>query len=120
VKIMAEPDTPSEADPLDALRRKVDAAQKDRAARTAANEAAPSAASLAMRISGVFGAAILVGAGIGYGIDVLAKTKPWGLTIGLSLGFAAAIVNVVRAVRTYNAEHPVDPNAPRIEDEDEK
>jgi hypothetical protein len=29
-------------------------------------------------------------------------------------------VNVVRAVRTYNAEHPVDPNAPRIEDEDEK
>lgn len=112
---MADPDPSSEAERLDALRRKVAEAQAKRAPKK--EEAPQSAASLALRIGGEFGAAILVGAGIGYGADFLLKTQPWGLVIGLCLGFAAAVVSVVRAANAYNAQNPVDPNAPRAPDE---
>jgi ATP synthase protein I len=116
---MAELDPPTEAERLEALRRKVDAARSERAAKEQAAEPPPTAANLGLRIGGEFGAAILVGAGIGYGVDVLFQTKPWGLAVGLGFGFAAAIVSVVRAVRSYNGAHPADANAaPVVDDED--
>ena len=51
----------------------------------------------AMKLSSEFIAAIIVGVGLGWGIDHLAGTSPFGLIIFLILGFAAGVVNVMRA-----------------------
>jgi ATP synthase protein I len=78
-----------------------------------------SAASLAFRFGGEFGAAVIVGALLGYGIDFFVHTGPWGLIIGLVLGFATGVVNVVRTAASFNSANPPDPNAPTIPDDDD-
>lgn len=50
----------------------------------------------AMKISSEFIAGIVVGALIGWSIDQVAATSPWGLIIFLMLGFAAGVLNVLR------------------------
>ena len=52
---------------------------------------------LAMRLSSEFIAGVVVGGAIGYGIDSIAGTSPWGLIVFLLLGFVAAVVNVMRS-----------------------
>lgn len=51
----------------------------------------------AMRLSSEFIAAIFVGAGLGYLVDTLAGSSPWGMIVLLFLGFGAGILNVLRA-----------------------
>ncbi|WEX08128.1 AtpZ/AtpI family protein [Chelativorans sp. AA-79] len=51
----------------------------------------------ALRLSSEFIAGILVGAGLGWFIDRMAGTSPWGLIIFLLLGFGAGILNVLRS-----------------------
>ena len=51
----------------------------------------------ALRLSSEFIAGILVGAGIGYLIDRLAGTAPWGMIVFLLLGFVAGVLNVLRS-----------------------
>ncbi len=51
----------------------------------------------ALRLSSEFIAGVVVGAAIGYGVDALFGTSPWGLIIFLLLGFGAAVLNVMRA-----------------------
>lgn len=51
----------------------------------------------AMKISSEFIAGIIVGALIGWVIDYWAGTSPFGLIVFLLLGFAAGILNVLRA-----------------------
>ncbi len=51
----------------------------------------------ALRLSSEFVAAILVGAGLGWFFDRLAGTSPVGLIVLLLLGFAAGVLNVMRA-----------------------
>lgn len=51
----------------------------------------------AVKISSEFIAGVLVGAGIGYLLDTIAGTAPWGMIVFLLLGFAAGILNVMRS-----------------------
>jgi ATP synthase protein I len=51
----------------------------------------------AMRLSSEFIAAIFVGAGLGYLVDTLAGSSPWGMIVFLFLGFGAGVLNVLRA-----------------------
>ncbi|MCK5745731.1 MAG: AtpZ/AtpI family protein [Oricola sp.] len=51
----------------------------------------------ALKLSSEFIGGILVGAGIGYLIDRLAGTSPWGMIVFLLLGFVAGILNVLRS-----------------------
>ena len=51
----------------------------------------------AFRLSSEFIAGVVVGAGIGYLVDKFFNTSPWGLIVFLLLGFAAAVLNVMRA-----------------------
>ncbi|WP_309083598.1 AtpZ/AtpI family protein [Chelativorans sp.] len=51
----------------------------------------------ALRLSSEFIAGVLVGAGLGWFIDRIAGTSPWGLIIFLLLGFGAGILNVLRS-----------------------
>lgn len=83
---------------LDRLSRELDAERRDRA--TA--EGSPRSASgtdfaHALRLASEFVAGVLVGAALGWGVDRLAGTSPWGLIGFLLLGFAAGVLNVVRA-----------------------
>ena len=51
----------------------------------------------ALRLSSEFIAAVIVGAALGWVLDKWAGTSPWGLIVFLLLGFAAGVVNVMRA-----------------------
>jgi ATP synthase protein I len=49
------------------------------------------------QLSGEFVAGILLGGGAGWAIDYFAGISPWGLIVGLLLGFAAGTLNVMRS-----------------------
>jgi ATP synthase protein I len=51
----------------------------------------------AFKLSSEFIAGIAVGLGIGWLVDRLAGTSPWGLIVFLLLGFGAGILNVLRS-----------------------
>jgi ATP synthase protein I len=57
----------------------------------------PSALARGLRLSAEFVAGILVGAGIGWLLDRGLGTSPWGMIVFLLLGFAAGVLNVMRA-----------------------
>src|ERR1700740_2235909 len=56
-----------------------------------------SAMALGFRLSSELVGGVLVGAAIGWGIDRLLSTSPFGLIVCLLLGLAAGVVNVVRS-----------------------
>lgn len=56
-----------------------------------------SGAALAFRLGAEFVSGVLVGSLIGYGIDWLVSIKPFGLIIGTLVGFAAGVMNMLRA-----------------------
>ncbi|WP_439273645.1 AtpZ/AtpI family protein [Pseudochrobactrum sp. HB0163] len=58
----------------------------------------------AVKLSSEFIAGIVAGAGLGWFIDQVAGTTPWGLIIFLFLGFGAGILNVLRSAG-YVAEN---------------
>lgn len=111
---MADKKPPEDA--LSDLRRRVDAARGEGGSMSSQPT---SPAGLAMRFGGEFGAAIIVGALLGYGADYFLHSSPWGLVIGFGLGFVAGIVNVVRVAQSFNKANPPDPNAPSIPDDDD-
>ncbi len=65
------------------------------------------------RLASEFVAGTLVGGLIGYGIDWLLGTLPFGLIFFLLLGFGAGILNMARAARRAPpATDRLDPNPP--------
>ena len=62
-----------------------------------ASSSGPSAIGQAFRASTEFMAGVIVGGGVGWGIDKGLGTSPWGLIVFLMLGFAAGIYNVMRS-----------------------
>ena len=71
------------------------------------------------RLASEFAAAIIVGAGLGYLIDMVLPTRPWGMVVLLLLGFAAGVLNVVRAAKEMNAATAVPADTPALRDDDE-
>jgi ATP synthase protein I len=53
-----------------------------------------------LRLSSELVAGVLVGAVIGWAIDRSIGISPWGLIVFVLLGFAAGVLNVIRAART--------------------
>ena len=53
----------------------------------------------AMKLSSEFIAGVLVGAGLGWGIDRVFDISPWGLIVFLMLGFGAGVLNVLRSAK---------------------
>jgi ATP synthase protein I len=71
------------------------------------------------RLASEFAAAIIVGAGLGYLIDSFLPTRPWAMVVLLLLGFAAGVLNVVRATKEMNAATAVPADMPALEDDDD-
>lgn len=51
----------------------------------------------AIRLGADFVAGVILGAALGWGVDRLFGTGPWGLIVFLLLGFAAGILTVLRS-----------------------
>lgn len=99
----------SENQDLSARRAKLDAALAEKSGKSE-EKAGNSASSdtgwgAAVKISSEFIGGVLVGAGIGYLLDTFAGTAPWGLIVFLMLGFAAGILNILRATGQVAEPH---------------
>ncbi len=74
----------------------------------------------AWRMSTELVVSVIVGLGLGYGIDVIFGSKPWGILIGLCFGFAAGIMTVLRTSAKMDAQNagiPLGDDMPDDEDE---
>jgi ATP synthase protein I len=74
----------------------------------------------AWRMSTELVVSVIVGLGLGYGIDVIFGTKPWGILFGLCLGFAAGIMTVLKTSAKMDAQNagiPLGDDMPDDEDE---
>ena len=87
------------AERLGALDRRLKAAEGERAVQRAqeAETPGPSGIGQALRLSSEFIAAIIVGGALGWAADRWLGTSPWGMILLLMLGFAAGVMNVMRA-----------------------
>ncbi len=65
-----------------------------------------SAIARGFRLSTELVAGVLVGAGLGWLIDRLVGTSPWGLIVLLLLGFAAGVLNVMRSAGVVSGGVP--------------
>lgn len=96
------------------LKQKIERAQGQFAAETAA---APriggemTGMGRGLRLGTEFIAAILVGAVAGYLLDRWLNTAPWLMLVMLLIGFAAGVLNVVRAAGDMNRASPPPPGS---------
>ncbi len=94
---------------LDRLTHRLSTVRKDRKSQTdqsgsGAASANASAMARGFRLSSELIAGVLVGAVIGWGIDRLLSTSPWGLIVFFLLGFTAGVINVMRAAGVANRD----------------
>lgn len=97
---MADEHKPTSLDDLDARVTAARAANERRSGdSSSASEGKPpmTGFGLAMRIGTELVAAIAVGVGVGYVLDMWLGTKPWLMIVFFFLGSAAGMLNVYRA-----------------------
>ncbi len=87
---------------LDALEARIAAAQ-DKRPKPRVDDNSGNILGMAWRLSTEMVVAVLVGLGLGYGLDILFGTKPWIMLIGVGFGFAAGIRNTLRLADRMNA-----------------
>ena len=123
---MSDPDSPQNSDRPGSVTSDLAARIRRARADDAVDNAAEGARQREMtglgrayRLAAEFVAAILVGLGLGWGIDWIFGTSPWGMIILLLLGFAAGVVNVVRAAAEINAERQKGPMPPSVSDDED-
>lgn len=104
---MADDRPSSGGDALDELSRRVAAARGAAVKDISVTVVDRGGMAIGMRMASEFASAIIVGVLLGIGVDHLFATAPWGLIVGLGLGFATGVVNLVRAARDYSARQPV-------------
>lgn len=76
---------------------------------------------MAWRMSTELIVSVLVGTGLGYGLDKLFGTNPWIMLVGVGFGFAAGIRGVLRTADRLDAAEADTPLGDDIgfDDEDE-
>jgi ATP synthase protein I len=82
---------------LSALRKERDIRSAQHGAEKQNASAKASAMARGFRLSSELVAGVVVGAVIGWGIDRLLSTSPWGLVVFFLLGFVAGVLNLMRA-----------------------
>jgi len=88
---------------LNRLSRELEAERQERAAAERNLRRGGTDYGQAFRLASEFVAGVLVGAALGWGLDKVAGTSPWGLIGLLLLGFCAGVFNVVRAANNMSA-----------------
>jgi ATP synthase protein I len=75
----------------------VDASRKAGNGARSRGNADPSAIARGLRLSAELVGGVIVGAGLGLGLDYLLGSSPWGLFLFLLLGFAGGVLSVMRS-----------------------
>jgi ATP synthase protein I len=88
---------------LDRLSRSIERERGERVETVRPPARSATGYALAFRLASEFVAAVLVGAALGWGLDKVAGTSPWGLIGLLLLGFAAGVMNVMRVAGRISA-----------------
>lgn len=107
-----------------ALADRIAQARRDKAARTAAEtrqNGDMAGMAKGLRYATEFMAAIIVGGVLGYALDSVLGTSPWALIVLMMIGFAAGVLNVMRAAAEQNAASAqAGLTGPAPDDEDEE
>ena len=95
-------------DPLAQLAEKIEQARREQLRRGGSGRSASPQGplGLAFRIAIELVAALCVGVAIGWGLDRLLGTRPWGLIVFFFIGAAAGMLNVVRAAKEVGRSPP--------------
>ena len=112
---------PKADDPREEAIRRLDERADALEARTARNVpdyGGKAAAQGAQLVAGLIGGP-LVGLAFGWGFDYFAGTAPWGLIVGLLIGFAASVFLAMRTAQRMTAAAKDWPVAPAVLDDDE-
>ena len=96
---MPDPEHPPSTDSVAKRLAEVGARQAADRERQASRRAAGAAQGIGFRIATELLAALIVGGGLGYGLDQWLGTSPWFMVAMLVLGFAAGLMNVFRIMK---------------------
>ncbi len=91
------------------LASKIQRAKKDRLGKAAAiamRQREMTGSGKAFRLVSEFVSAVIVGSALGFAIDVIFDTRPIFMIVLFLMGFAAGMLNVVRAAKEMNANAP--------------
>jgi ATP synthase protein I len=102
-KAGASPSDAELAGRLNRLSRELDAERQERTVAERTSRSGGTDYGQAFRLASEFVAGVLVGAALGWGLDKVAGTSPWGLIGLLLLGFCAGVLNVVRAANRMSS-----------------
>ncbi len=101
----------SDQDRADALRSLSEKLEHLRTAPSPGTDDNASGWAIGVRYASEFSASVIVGALFGVGVDYFADSRPWGLIVGLILGFMAGTRSIVRTARELSeqdGESPTD------------
>ena len=102
---------------LDALQSKK--AQRSQADRSATGGSQQSAYGAAFKFAAELLVGVVVGGGLGWALDRQFGTAPWLMVLLVIMGFAAGLLNVVRAAQQAQAKNePLQRAAPSVKDDD--
>jgi ATP synthase protein I len=100
---------------LDALK-----AQRAKVERPAAQQRSQSDFGAAFKFAAELIVGVVVGGGLGWALDKQFGTAPWLMIVLVILGFAAGLLNVVRAAQEAQAKNePLQKAAPSVKDDDD-
>jgi ATP synthase protein I len=102
-RIMADPEKPPSLEDIENRLRVVRAREEEDSGRGPAARARPTGMAIGFRIGVELVTAVLVGVGIGWGLDALLGSKPWLMVLFLLLGGAAGVMNVYRLMKGMDA-----------------
>ncbi len=91
------------------LASKIQRAKKDRLGKAAAiamRQREMTGSGKAFRLVSEFVSAVIVGSALGFAIDTIFGTRPIFMIVLFLMGFAAGMLNVVRAAKEMNANAP--------------
>ncbi len=91
---------------LSEARRERDSRSAQQGSERQTASAKASAMARGFRLSSELVAGVVVGAVIGWGIDRLFSTSPWGLIVFFLLGFAAGVINLMRVAGVAPGDNP--------------
>ncbi|HET6389719.1 AtpZ/AtpI family protein [Hyphomicrobium sp.] len=102
---------------LDALHSKK--AERARAGRSSAGGPQQSAYGAAFKFAAELLVGVIVGGGLGWALDRQFGTAPWLMVLWVIIGFAAGLLNVVRAAQEAQTKNaPLQRAAPSVKDDD--